>query len=145
MHFITGGYFNGKSKWVKEHYQLLYRNDYTWISAYKQDSLDLLFQTDGLYIVEGIEIYLKELVEKGLSIELIREKVRSMIDIGLEWEFENSKRKFIIMGTDISKGVVPIDRKERQWRDITGWVYQDIVSKSEEVDVIWYGITNKLK
>lgn len=145
MHFITGGYFNGKSKWVKEHYQLLNRNDYTWISAYKQDSLDLLFQTDGLYIVEGIEIYLKELVEKGLSIELIREKVRSMIDIGLEWEFENSKRKFIIIGTDISKGVVPIDKKERQWRDITGWVYQDIVSKSEEVDVIWYGITNKLK
>ncbi|GIN84992.1 hypothetical protein J6TS2_13780 [Heyndrickxia sporothermodurans] len=145
MHFITGGYFNGKSNWVIEHYQLLNRNDYTWISAYKQDSLDRLFQTDGLYIVEGIEIYLKELVEKGLSIELIREKVRSMIDIGLEWEFENSKRKFIIMGTDISKGVVPIDKKERQWRDITGWVYQDIVFKSEEVDVIWYGITNKLK
>ena len=63
----------------------------------------------------------------------------------LEWEKQNSQRKVILIGCDISKGIVPMSAKDRKWRDITGWVYQDVVEAAERVDVIWYGIVQKLK
>lgn len=143
MHFVTGGYFNGKSKWVREQYGLLERDDYTWISAYKNDGLNDLFHKEGIYIIEGIEVFLRKMIEQ--DIQSIREQIRKFIVKGLAWESACKNRELIMIGTDISKGIVPIDKKDRLWRDMTGWVYQDIVSQSEKVDVIWYGISSKLK
>lgn len=51
----------------------------------------------------------------------------------------------MLIGSDISKGIVPMAAEDRWWRDTTGWVYQDLVSAAERVDVIWYGISQKLK
>ncbi|MGE8207349.1 bifunctional adenosylcobinamide kinase/adenosylcobinamide-phosphate guanylyltransferase [Heyndrickxia sp. NPDC080065] len=147
MHFVTGGYFNGKSKWVRNHYGMKERNDFTWVSSYKNDNVDQLFQNKkvSFYILEGLEIFLKNMLETNLDISYIRDQVQKMISDGLAWEHSSDERKFIVIGTDISKGVVPIEKKDRLWRDLTGWVYQDIVSRSEKVDFIWYGISRTLK
>lgn len=58
---------------------------------------------------------------------------------------EKPSRKLVIIGTDISKGIVPLEKENRLWRDFTGWVYQDLVAKAERVDVIWYGINQIMK
>lgn len=124
---------------------MLERDDYTWISAYKNDGLNDLFHKEGIYIIEGIEVFLRKMIEQEQDIQSIREQIRQFIAKGLAWESARKNRELIMIGTDISKGIVPIDKKDRLWRDMTGWVYQDIVSQSKKVDVIWYGISSKLK
>lgn len=147
MHFVTGGHFNGKSQWVRNYYKIKDRSDYTWISAYHNESFEKWDQNQNvcLIVLEGIEIYLKKMLDKDLEMQQIVDQTKRLIDDAFVWEQGNKNRNLVWIGTDISKGIVPIEKKDRLWRDITGWVYQDIVSKSEKVDIIWYGISRKLK
>ena len=55
------------------------------------------------------------------------------------------KIRIIVIGTDITKGIVPIEKENRVWRDLTGRVFQDTASICERVDLIWYGISKRLK
>ncbi|MBB2483143.1 bifunctional adenosylcobinamide kinase/adenosylcobinamide-phosphate guanylyltransferase [Bacillus sp. APMAM] len=147
MHFVTGGHFNGKATWVRNLYGLAERDDFTWVSFYQTEIIDPVFECtkSNFYIIEGIESYIKSLIEMGLNQQQMIEQMKSLIADGLDWENAAKVRCFILIGTDISKGIVPMEKKNRDWRDITGWVYQDIAAKAEKVDVIWYGISRKLK
>lgn len=109
-----------------------------WISAYQNDSFGLGSYESSIIVLEGIETWVKNL-------SISREKWREMIEDWLKWEQEEPSRKVIIIGTDITKGIVPIEKEHRQWRDLTGWVYQDIATVSSQVDVIWYGISKTIK
>ncbi len=51
----------------------------------------------------------------------------------------------VIIGDDISCGVVPVDEFERRWRDNTGYLYQVLAERAERVDYIWAGLNFKLK
>jgi adenosyl cobinamide kinase/adenosyl cobinamide phosphate guanylyltransferase len=50
-----------------------------------------------------------------------------------------------VIGSDITKGVVPLEKENRIWRDLTGWAYQDTAAKAEKVDIIWYGLNQTMK
>lgn len=144
MHFVTGGAFNGKSRWVKEYYELN-ETPYLWISAYKGDPVPE--HTDNwmdVMILEGLEKWVQEWSSQLDSHE-IREKWRSLLCNWLKWEKEAGLRKLILIGTDLSKGIVPMRAEERKWRDITGWTYQDVAGMAEKIDLIWYGISQKIK
>lgn len=146
MHFVTGGAFNGKSKWVKEYYQLV-DTPYLWVSAYEgglvPENLNE-FGEGSLIVLEGIEIWLRDWIEQ-LDIQRAREKWQLLLLSWLEWERADRQRKIILIGTDITKGIVPIRAEDRKWRDITGWAYQDVVKSAERVDHIWYGISQQIK
>lgn len=146
MHFVTGGAFNGKSKWVKEYYQLV-DTPYLWVSAYEggpvPENLNE-FGEGSLIVLEGIEIWLRDWIEQ-LDIQRAREKWQLLLLSWLEWERADRQRKVILIGTDITKGIVPIRAEDRKWRDITGWAYQDVVKSAERVDHIWYGISQQIK
>lgn len=141
MHFITGGAFNGKRAWVRKKVE----KDNTWLSAYEHHQLPrkLTHQQDVL-ILEGIEIWLKSL-SKEYELEHSRKIWNNCLQDWLQWEKEYNSRKLIIIGTDLSKGIVPIEKEDRIWRDLTGWAYQDTAAKAERVDVIWYGINQTIK
>jgi adenosylcobinamide kinase / adenosylcobinamide-phosphate guanylyltransferase len=142
VHFVTGGAFNGKSKWVREQYGLD-ENEHSWNSAYKTDPLPDP-DNEKIVVFEGLEVWLREWAGCMGSVE-IRQKWRSLVREWIEWEGQHPQRKIILIGCDISKGIVPMAPEDRSWRDITGWVYQDLVSVAERADVIWYGISQKLK
>lgn len=133
MHFVTGGAFNGKRKWVKEKYP-----EAKWVSAYNNDSFGFDNYESTIIVLEGIETWVKDL-------SISRQEWREVVEDWLKWEQADLTRKVIFIGTDITKGIVPIEKEHRQWRDLTGWVYQDIVSVSNQVDVIWYGISKTIK
>ncbi len=135
MHFVTGGAFNGKRKWVITRYP-----DGKWVSAYKGEALveDLNALHAATVVLEGLEAWVKEL-------SFSREKWRSIISGWRKWEQQAPARQVIVIGTDISKGIVPIEKENRSWRDQTGWVYQDMVVACERVDMIWYGINQRIK
>lgn len=143
MHFITGGAFNGKRAWVKKTYQV--EQDNSWLSAYENDPLprNVNHHHDFL-ILEGIEIWLKLLSEQ-FNLQQSREMWNSCLNAWLEWEKGTVSRHVIVIGTDITKGIVPLEKENRMWRDLTGWAYQDTAAKAEKVDVIWYGINQTIK
>jgi adenosylcobinamide kinase/adenosylcobinamide-phosphate guanylyltransferase len=144
MHFITGGAFNGKRAWVKKAYSV--SGNVYWLSAYDEDPLpkDVRDINQDLIIFEGIEIWLKGLTQ-GYDSNKCREIWNRCIDNWLIWEKAKQNRKLVVIGTDITKGVVPLEKENRLWRDVTGWAYQDIAAKSDNVDIIWYGLNQNIK
>ncbi|MBQ7558753.1 MAG: bifunctional adenosylcobinamide kinase/adenosylcobinamide-phosphate guanylyltransferase [Synergistaceae bacterium] len=54
-------------------------------------------------------------------------------------------RNSIIIGDEISGGVVPADKFERLWRDETGRVYKFLASEADIVDRIFAGLPLRLK
>lgn len=145
MHFVTGGTFNGKSGWVKAYNGISEENS-LWLSAYRDDvlpeCLDPLY--DGIIVLEGIEQWVKELLA-GPNAGEVRQKWQLLLEKWLMWESSQQDRKLILIGSDITKGIVPAEAGERVWRDMTGRVFQDITLICERVDLIWYGVNKRLK
>ncbi|MGJ7909783.1 bifunctional adenosylcobinamide kinase/adenosylcobinamide-phosphate guanylyltransferase [Neobacillus sp. LXY-1] len=144
MHFITGGAFNGKKAWVKKTYQFTQKDH--WISAYANISLplDLSNVRGDLLVIEGLEIWIKQLI-KLYDSNCSLEKWRECLDVWDTWEKADTCRQLVVIGTDISKGIVPIEKEQRLWRDVTGWVYQDLAARSTQVEWIWYGLNQTIK
>jgi adenosylcobinamide kinase / adenosylcobinamide-phosphate guanylyltransferase len=145
VHFVTGGAFNGKSSWVKAYNGISEANS-TWLSAYHEDvlpdSLDLLH--DRIVVLEGIEQWIKELLTEFNASE-VQQKWQLLLEKWLMWEKSHRGRKIILIGSDITKGIVPNEAGDRMWRDVTGRIFQEAVSACERVDLIWYGVNQRLK
>jgi adenosylcobinamide kinase / adenosylcobinamide-phosphate guanylyltransferase len=143
VHFITGGAYSGKSTWAKEFYQLN-SQDCRWISAYKHENFpdDLSKYQEKFIVLEGVEQWVLKMIEDNASCEH-REKGQKIIQAWTNWE--TLDRHLVVIGTDISKGIVPIEPIDRIWRDTTGWFYQDLVAKCDRFDLVWYGIAKQLK
>lgn len=144
MHFITGGAFNGKRAWVKKTYAV--KKHDCWLTAYEHDPIpqNVMETNSDLLILEGVEIWIKELTKKYNSIKC-RGIWNDYLDSWNEWERIQLNRTLVVIGTDITKGIVPLEKETRLWRDVTGWAYQDLASKAEKVDVIWYGLNQTIK
>lgn len=140
MYFVTGGAYNGKAKWVKKQVDLA---EVQWISAYREESLPSQFHKDTV-VLQGIEAWIKR-EATAQDAAAIRTQWQDIIGKWRIWEEENNHRRLILIGADITKGIVPIEVEHRIWRDATGWVFQDIVAASIRVDLIWYGVPQQLK
>lgn len=81
------------------------------------------------------------MLEKGLSHKAFLQQLAEFI----QWEKEEIHRKLVLIGTDMSKGVVPIDRFARTWRDEVGWCYQQLMKQADVAHIIWYQIPQVLK
>ena len=144
MHFVTGGAFNGKSKWVKQYYQLR-EIPHLWFSSYQEVVIPENFSNEeNVVVLEGIEAWLKLWIEQ-LSMKEAREKWQLLLRTWLDWEQEEANRKVILIGSDITKGIVPMLYEDRKWRDLAGWAYQDAAKVAERVELIWYGISQRIK
>mgnify|MGYP001157836396 CR=1 FL=1 len=67
------------------------------------------------------------------------------LDKWLTWEKSEKSRRLYLIGTDIGKGIVPVDANLRRYRDLVGKCYQIVAQKAERVDLIWYGLNETLK
>ncbi|MBQ9419893.1 MAG: bifunctional adenosylcobinamide kinase/adenosylcobinamide-phosphate guanylyltransferase [Synergistaceae bacterium] len=54
-------------------------------------------------------------------------------------------RDSVIVGDEISGGVVPVDKFERRWRDETGKIYQFLAENSDIIDRVFAGLPVRLK
>ncbi|WP_100372647.1 bifunctional adenosylcobinamide kinase/adenosylcobinamide-phosphate guanylyltransferase [Bacillus sp. FJAT-45037] len=91
-----------------------------------------------------MEQLIKELLNNG-SIEESRDSFRQWLHFGLEWEAKNKGFQLLLIGSDIGKGIVPVNASDRNWRDLVGWCYQDIVKQAKVVQLVWYGLNQELK
>ena len=145
MYFVTGGAFNGKSKWVKAYHQITSDNC-SWFSAYQLDPFPQSFSREmkDFIVLEGIDGWIKEWL-KELSDKMVQEKWRNLLNELQSWESDDDGRKVILIGSDVTKGIVPIHSEDRTWRDVCGRVFQATASQCDEVELIWYGTNRKLK
>ncbi len=143
MHFVTGGAFNGKRAWVKKHYHLTCPKEVLWLSQYKSASLptDVNHLTHSLVVLEGLENWIRLEVMMQEQPEFYWQQ---LLERWMEWESQ-SMNQMILIGTDITKGIVPISSEERNWRDLTGRCYQKISQHASRVDLIWHGIHQTIK
>lgn len=143
MHFVTGGSFNGKKSWVKEFY---HNREFYWLSSYNGGLPpgELSVIKAGVLVFEGIEGWIKELTHQ-YNAEECRKRWEEQLVACRKWEESSPNREVVFIGVDITKGIVPIDKKERIWRDVTGWCYQDLAKSADRVDLVWYGINQRIK
>src|SRR5699024_3625671 len=117
MHVITGGAYNGKARWVKEHYQLEI-NPHIWVDVYK-DSVpqDLSQFKSNILVLDAVEgLIFNELKTNHTDID--RDYGKVLIKQWAEWEKEIPERQLIIIGNDISKGIVRSEERRvgKEWR-----------------------------
>lgn len=144
MHVLTGGSYNGKAAWVQNFYGLEDRK-HIWISAYRNEPCpeDMSDSHTSFTVLEGVEQWILQAMEKDPVFD--REMGRRWIESWIGWKRDEANRELVVIGTDISKGIVPIEAKDRLWRDMTGWFYQDLAKACSRFDVVWYGIGRRLK
>ncbi len=87
----------------------------------------------GSGLITNIHIGIKKLMLRDIN---PREFFMSRIDL---------LRQCVIIGDDISCGVIPIDEFGRKWRDETGKIYQELAREAEIVDRIFAGLSLRLK
>ncbi|MCI2254926.1 bifunctional adenosylcobinamide kinase/adenosylcobinamide-phosphate guanylyltransferase [Domibacillus sp. PGB-M46] len=137
MHFVTGGAFNGKKKWVTAFYKLE-QTPHQWHSFYKEKEAPEL--REEIVVLEGVERYIRALLERSGTPEEARLLFRKQLE---KWQKED--RTVILIGTDITKGIVPMNAFDRFFRDAAGWCFQDTAAASRRVDTVWYGIAETIK
>src|SRR5699024_10727174 len=104
---------------------------------------DLTVFSERIIVVEGLEHWILQFIKTD-DIDEVRHKLQTIVQ---QWRFwtDEADYKLIIIGTDVSKGIVPVDATLRKWRDVTGFIYQDIVKSCTAFYYIWYGIGEQLK
>ena len=123
MQVFIGGAHNGKRAYVKE---MLTEQDVDWIEG------GLPSPSREPIVVTGLENWLA-------SCALSEEEAIYQVMKSVE------NRDTIVILTDIGRGIVPMDARQRQLRDTCGRLYQRIMAEADEVTRIWYGIPQTIK
>ncbi|RBW70325.1 bifunctional adenosylcobinamide kinase/adenosylcobinamide-phosphate guanylyltransferase [Bacillus taeanensis] len=147
MHFVTGGAFNGKKKWVTTTYHISADNC-SWFSGYNDSSIKMISsikELSSITVIEGLEQFVKNTLTHSSDLEEVRDFWKALFIKWHKWESEADTRTLIVIGQDMSKGIVPIHKQDRNWRDLVGWCYQDLTQTCDKVTTIWYGISQPLK
>lgn len=124
MRIVIGGAYNGKKAYVKN--ELIGKETYEWFAG------ELPEGTARNVVVTDMEKWMSQFT--GDEETAIQYVLASLAD-----------RSSIVVLTDISRGIVPIDPKDRELRDRCGRLYQALIAKADEVIQVWYGIPKKIK
>ncbi|MEK4229999.1 bifunctional adenosylcobinamide kinase/adenosylcobinamide-phosphate guanylyltransferase [Solibacillus sp. FSL H8-0538] len=135
MQVILGGAFNGKRQYVKT--QLKAIASHRIFTFEGELPADKAFTKEQFIIIGSFE----KIIETRLHIDedIVAEKLSAKL-VQLDQE-----TTVICICTDMSRGVVPLDQKQRQLRDTCGRLYQKLCEESEQVVRVWYGIPQLLK
>ena len=136
MHFVIGGAYNGKRKWVESQ---LNQVSYQELSE-PGEKID-----SGVNTILFIELENWILKQFGRDSDKVVLAWKQEVDRLLKWENGHPDRRVVIIGTDQSKGIVPIEKEQRFTRDVLGWCHQYSALKAERVTRVWYGVAEELK
>lgn len=126
MHIVLGGAHNGKRAFVRDY---LTRNGLT--SAWLSEEMEIGETLEDVLVMDGIPQAL---------ISLTREERIEWLDRYLPKETH-----VIWIIEDVSRGIVPMEKHQRMYRDECGRITQLLVEKATTVTQIWYGLTEMRK
>lgn len=134
MDFVSGGAYNGMLDWVMENY------DRDCIILQAGQELENV-ETD-ILVVEKLEDMIYKYCNDGVD---GNKQWRAYYHALLKWERTSTSHQLIMIGIDITGGVVPVEQKNRLWRDRVGFIYQQLTKDAERVFRVWFGIAQQLK
>ncbi|MDG5471141.1 bifunctional adenosylcobinamide kinase/adenosylcobinamide-phosphate guanylyltransferase [Jeotgalibacillus sp. ET6] len=143
MHFIIGGAYHGKKQWVKDELNRTKKSVEKVIDWSPEKSLEGLQQD--VLVWYSMENWVLHQCHGPLQDDEIVEAFKNWIDQLDLWEKKKQTRSVMLVGTDQSKGIVPLDQTMRRARDLSGWCFQHSAQISSRVTRVWYGIGEELK
>lgn len=142
MELFLGGAFQGKLEYVKSLYpesEIFDEKNFEELSGAK-NSLSIL-NNFHLVVKNLLASYMNCYQKNGIESENeIQESVEDKIFNIIE---KNPEIK--IISDEIGSGIVPFERSDRLWRDISGRILVKIAKKSEKVVRIICGIPQRIK
>ena len=135
MYVILGGAYNGKRAYVEQLIAQMPLKELVVCEGVLPNAT--VASPDKRFIISEFEKIVLPLLDQP------EEQVAQQI-------FEQIKRvtqqcEVFCICTDMSRGVVPIEKQERQLRDTCGRVYQKLCQEADTVVRVWYGIPQMLK
>ncbi|MDU1602853.1 MULTISPECIES: bifunctional adenosylcobinamide kinase/adenosylcobinamide-phosphate guanylyltransferase [Clostridium] len=134
MIFIIGGENQGKLEYLFN------------ISRFKKEDVVDCLNVDGLKaeeilmsnkpVIYNFNNLIKELLVVYDDEEKVKEKIKKMI---------KENRKAVIISNEIGYGIVPIDKFERRYRELTGRICCEVAKESKEVHRVICGIGTIIK
>ena len=128
MKMVIGGAYQGKLQWAREHFKDLSID--TWIDGETCEMEDI-FCCGGIY---HFHQYIERLMESSCETRL--QFVQLLIE---------KNPQIIIITDEIGYGIVPLDKKEREYREFVGRVCTALAKESDEVYRVICGIGSRLK
>lgn len=124
MHVFIGGAYNGKTdyvrRWIGDKAACFCTMDTT-ATAKPSESLVISGLHEWLMHTDKTEAEARDAVQQIISPDTV----------------------FIL--TDMGRGIVPLDAKQRDLRDRCGRLYQHLFAEATSVTRIWYGIPHTIK
>lgn len=125
MILIFGGSYQGKLEFAKENFGVTDAEVFTCTTENEIDwSKRVLYNMD--------QAFLRHVREGKESREVLKEHL------------EELKDKILIVN-DISQGIVPMERDQRDWREMTGRAMLYISKEADEVYRVFCGLGSKIK
>lgn len=136
MHFVIGGAYNGKRKWVESQ---LNQASFQEVS----EPSEKIESGVGTILFTALENWIFK--QFGRDSDEVVLAWKQEVDRLTKWEDGKPDRRVVIIGTDQSKGIVPLEKEQRFTRDVLGWCHQYSALKAERVTRVWYGLAEELK
>lgn len=135
MQVILGGAYNGKQQFVNE--QLHNINQSAVFTFEGQLPKEMNFTHEQYVILGRFERLIVARFDEDelLVANEICEAISKLA----------SQTNVICICTDMSRGIVPLDKSERFMRDCCGRIYQRLCLDAREVIRVWYGIPQIIK
>lgn len=126
MHIIIGGAYQGKTRYAIECLKERLGQEPTPDEIEKNIELNL-------------HLTIKDAIDSGFTIKTLENLV-----------YETTKRnelndELIITCDEVGLGIIPLDIKERQYRESVGKVLQELVKHAKQVDRVVAGIPIRIK
>ena len=126
MHIVLGGAHNGKRAMVRDY---LGRNGLTY--AWLSDGIENWDQKTDVLVIDSIPQVL---------FPMTREQRINWLE---NYILPTSNVIWII--EDVSRGIVPMEKHKRSYRDESGRITQLLVEKATSVAQVWYGLVEMRK
>lgn len=130
MELYIGGYAQGKFCYVMSQHN----------SAKVFDNIEDFMKagasSDGGRILNGLHLIIKRLLDGGCNAEELERKIMQLAEDAPD---------AIIICNEIGCGIVPLDKTERLYRELTGRILVKLASKAEKVVRITCGIPQRIK
>lgn len=131
MELYIGGYAQGKFEYVKSKYpeaEIFDENNFNEVLKY--------WETDKVVICNHFHRIVKAMLSTGVTMEMIQLDIAQCI-----------KRipNMAVISDEVGNGIVPLEREEREFREINGRLLIQLAASAESVERIICGIPQKIK
>ncbi|GEK33228.1 bifunctional adenosylcobinamide kinase/adenosylcobinamide-phosphate guanylyltransferase [Kurthia sibirica] len=134
MHIIIGGAFNGKGRYIRT---VLSEDLVHYINLQQLGSCQIHYD---VLVISEIESYVEnQLTTSSDELVLAQQIFEKLVAI------DHVLPTVYIILEDIGRGIVPIDIKQRQLRDVQGRLNQMLFQYAQHITRLWYGIPQQIK